>query len=329
MAMGRTRKKDRHLPSRMYQKHGCFWFVDKRNKWHRLDPDYATALTRYATLIGPIKYDTIDLLISRYINEILPKRSKDTAKGRKKEFVRIRRAFGQMAPKDFQAYHAWEYFEKRGSNQAALHEIRALSAVMGWAGKWGVVQINPLLNIGIPTFKPRGRYVTDDEFTRVRDCAPLMVRVAMNIALITGARQKDILELTRRQVAAGLLQVKQSKTGKKIDYPVAGSLDENIQLALAEKPQLRQFVIVNRAGKRYTRDGFQTQWKRAVTKAFPDKADRFTFHDIRAKSLLDADTLEQAQIRAGHADSEFTQQVYWRKTEVATVKDFTHLKGAK
>ena len=67
---------------------------------------------------------------------------------------------------------------------------------------------------------------------------------------------KGTMELTRSQVATGFLQVKQSKTGKKINYPVAGSLGENIQAALAEKPQLRQFVIVNRAGKRYTRDGF-------------------------------------------------------------------------
>jgi integrase len=116
---------------------------------------------------------------------------------------------------------------------------------------------------GFPTSKPRDRYVTDDGFLAVRDCAPPMVRYAMNISLITGARQKDILRLDRKQVAAGVLHVRQSKTGKKVDYPVAGSLEENIDAALKMSPQVRQFVIVSRKGKPCTRDGFQTQWKRA------------------------------------------------------------------
>jgi integrase len=167
--------------------------------------------------------------------------------------------------------------------------------------------------------------VTDDEFVAVRDCAPPMVQYAMNIALITAARQKDTLRLDRKQVAAGLLQVHQSKTGKKIDYPVAGSLEENIEAALKIAPQVRQFIIVNRKGNPYTRDEFQTQWKRAVTKAFPDKADRFTFHDIRAKSLSDAQTLEDARIRVGHSDPKITQQIYRRRAEVATVMDISHL----
>jgi hypothetical protein len=303
MAVGQARKSNKHLPRRMYEKHGCYWLVDRANKWHRLEPDYGAALKRYAELVDASGGDRIDLLIARYENEILPKRAADTAKGRKKEFKRIRAVFGQMPPRDLKASHAWSYFQERGANQAARHEIRALSAVMGWAVKWGAIDVNPLLNVGFPTFKPRDRYVTDDEFLAVRDCAPPMVRYAMNIALITGARQKDILNLDRKQVAAELLQVRQSKTGKKIDYPVAGSLEENVEDALKISPQVRQYVIVNREGKPYTRDGFQTQWKRAMTKAFPNKADRFTFHDIRAKSLSDADTLEEARIRAGHSNS--------------------------
>jgi Phage integrase family len=329
MPVGKTRKTNKHLPQRMYWKNGAHWYVDRSNKWHRLGVDYSDALKRYAALIETGGNDRIDLLIARYENEILPKRSADTAKGRKKEFKKILPVFGHMAPKDLTAADAWNYFEKRGSNQAARHEIRALSAVMGWARKWGAVSVNPLLNIGFPTFKPRDRYVTDDEFVAVRACAPLMLQYAMNIALGTAARQKDILGLDRKQVAAGILKVVQSKTGRKVNYPVAGTLEENIEAALKLPPQVRQYVIVNRKGKPYTRDGFQTQWQRAMIKAFPNKADRFTFNDIRAKSLSDAETLEEARIRAGHSNSKITQEVYRRRPEVATVMDIGHLKGTK
>ncbi len=59
------------------------------------------------------------------------------------------------------------------------------------------------------------------------------------------------------------------------------------------------------------------------------KADRFTFHDIRAKSLSDAKTLEEARIRAAHADPKITQEICRRRPEVATVMDIGHLKGKK
>ena len=53
------------------------------------------------------------------------------------------------------------------------------------------------------------------------------------------------------------------------------------------------------------------------------------FRDIRAKLISDADTLEEARIRAGHADAEITKRVYRRKPESATVQDISHLRGKK
>lgn len=331
MAVGKTRKTNKHLPRRMYAKHGGFYYVDPKNKWHSLGSDYSDALKKYATFHEAASGETIGALITSYEVEVLPKQAPDTIIARKKEFVKVRLVFGDMPPAELEASHAWQFFQDRGANRTARKEVSALSAVMSWARRMGLggVKLNPLFKIGFPTSKPRDRYVTDEEFTAVRDCAPPMVRYAMNISLITGARQKDILRLDRKQVAAGVLHVRQSKTGKRIDYPVAGSLEENIDAALKISPQVRQFVIVNREGKPYTRDGFQTQWKRAMTKAFPDKADRFTFHDIRAKSLSDAETLEDARIRAGHSDARLTEEVYRRKAVVSTVMDISHLKGKK
>jgi hypothetical protein len=74
---------------------------------------------------------------------------------------------------------------------------------------------------------------------------------------------------------------------------------------------------------------FQTQWKRAVTKAYPNVEDRIMFRDLRAKSISDADTLQEARIRAGHSDSRITREVYRRLPEVATVQDIGHLRDKK
>ena len=49
--MNRPRKKDRHLPACVFQRHGAIWYV-KRGKWTRLGPtsDLAGALAEYARI---------------------------------------------------------------------------------------------------------------------------------------------------------------------------------------------------------------------------------------------------------------------------------------
>jgi integrase len=312
----------------MYSKHGAFWYVDRANKWHPLGKEYSAALKGYAALIDPAAtLARIDLLIGRYENEILPKRAAETAAGRKQQFKRIRKVFGHMNPKDLQGTDAWQYMQDNGGTQQARHEIAALSAVMGWAVKWGAIERNPLLDLKFEGFKPRDRYVTDAEFVAVRSIAIPMIRYAMNIALITAARQASILGLERRHIADGVLTITESKTGKRHTFPVAGDLKANIDDALAACPQLRPHVIVNRKGKRYTRDGFQSIWQRVMLKALDLGliADRFTFHDIRAKNLSEAKSLEEARQRAQHSDAKVTQRVYRRLPESATVADIGHL----
>ena len=314
----------------MYLSHGAYYYVDRPGTWHRLGRDYSEALRRYAKLIEPATA-RIDALIARYELEVLPQRASVTARGRKQEFKNIRKVFGAMPPQDLRGSHAWQYFQERGRTSGARHELRALSAVMGWAVKWGVVDRNPLTNLQLPGTKPRKRYVTDAEYSAVRAIAPLMVGVAMDIALITALRQHDILQLERRQIDGGLLTVTARKTGKQIAFPVAGELKEAIDQANAAPPQLRRFVIVNRAGKPYSRDGFQSQWQRLIKRAFRLGIiqDRFTFHDLRAKNLSDVSSLEEARKRAQHSDARVTQAVYRRLPETVSVMNIGHLRRTK
>ncbi len=86
---------------------------------------------------------------------------------------------------------------------------------------------------------------------------------------------------------------------------------------LKTPPQMRRALICTEAGKPYTSGGFQAIWQRLMKKAVGGStpgviAERFTFHDLRAKSLSDAKSLEEAQKRGGHSDSKMTQRVYRR-----------------
>ena len=86
MSVGKPRATNKHLPRRMYWKCGAYWFVDPKNRWHRLDADYPSALKRYADFQDTAVSDHIYALIVKYSNEVLPGRAAETAKGRKKEF---------------------------------------------------------------------------------------------------------------------------------------------------------------------------------------------------------------------------------------------------
>lgn len=336
MTMGKTRKKNKHLPRRMYMQHGAYWYVDRKNKWHRLGDEYGASLKRYAAHMEGSAKGTVGELITRYETEVLPERSEHTKKGRAKEFKSVRLIFNGAPPRSLKPSHVWDYFRKRGANQAALHEVRALSAVLSCAVKWGAIDVNPLLGIRWgegPKFRPRDRYVTDDEFRAVHAVAQPMVRYAMEIGLITSMSQEDILDLERSQITADGIKIKRSKTehrgNKAILYPVTPDLQETIDAALMVEPRVRRYVICNRAGHRYTMDGFQTQWKRAVTKAYPNKADRYMFRDLRAKSISEAESLEEGRKRAGHADGRITEKVYRRLPVRATIQDISHLRNAK
>ena len=73
MAMGRPRKSNKHLPARMYQKHGAFYFVDVDNKWHWLGRTLAEAHRRYADFCpGTDAVRTMNDLANKYQIEVIP-----------------------------------------------------------------------------------------------------------------------------------------------------------------------------------------------------------------------------------------------------------------
>jgi len=81
----------------------------------------------------------------------------------------------------------------------------------------------------------------------------------------------------------------------------------------------RATMLCNLEGKPFTSDGFRSNWHRLMTRATmpsdngePALTERFTFHDLRAKSASD-DELGAATERLAHDDPSTTQKVYRRK----------------
>lgn len=320
--MGRSRKHDRHLPRRLYLRRGAYFFVDPDGRWHNLGRDLAPALAAYGRMVTTTwSGRTLGEVIDRYRTEVLPlKRSPQTRINETAQLVRLQAVFGDMAPDELEVAQLYQYLDRRrgpdGSPAptAARHEVKLLGHVLQKATRWGLATRNPVRQLERLPRTKRMRYVTDEEFAQVRELAAERMKIAMDLALLTGLRRGDLLALTWDQVKPEGVEVRTSKTGAGLLIQRTPDLEAVLDRARRLAPQLpRHFVIKTASGKRYTGSGFSAIWQRLMRKAIAGGVDSFTFHDIRRKSASDSDTVSDAQERLGHSDQATTRRFYVAK----------------
>jgi integrase len=315
--VGRNRKKNRHLPPRVYQRRGKLYYVMPGTEdWIPL-PD---GLKTWAAIVESADAtETMSALWAKYELEELGKKAKKTQTNRRQEWKMLEPVFGAMKPRDVESHHAWNYWKKRGEIEQAKKEIRCLSAVLTFGKRTGAFSHqNPCFGLQLPDSPPRQHYVTDDAFLYVRERAQTMVGYAMDISYITGIDEGTILQLERKNLTDEGIKFFRSKTkgratSKEQIIEWSDELKVIISSLLKEKPQVRRALICNRKGQPYAPSGFQSQWQRLMRRCKKEGfTDHFHFHDIRAKSASEADTDQEAADRLGHADVRLTQRVYRR-----------------
>jgi integrase len=329
--VGRRRKQDTHLPKRMYMRRGAYYFCHpETNAWQPLGKDIAAAFAEYGRLVsGQWSGHNLGDVIDRYRTEVLPlKRSAQTRSDQAKQLDKLKAVFGGMPAVDITAQHCYKYLDSRAKHPvAARHEISLLGHVFAKAIRWGAATSNPVRTLERAPKGKRTRYVTDAEFDAVRSVANERMRIAMDLALLTGQRRGDLLTLTRAQLTDEGIVFRQSKTGAGVLVEWTDELRKIIDRAKALKPQIPgEYLLRKRNGRPYTARGFSAIWQRLIEKALgvgkkgelPVLAERFTFHDLRAKCASDKDGLESAATLLGHANSQTTKSVYRRRMPRAT-----------
>lgn len=317
--MGRHRKRDRHLPARVYHKRGGgYYYYPKQGAAIPLGHDFADAMVRYARLdiLRPTGR-TVGEIIDRYCREIAP------GKSRPKEIVnalsRVRATFGHMPPESVKPKHIYGYLDVRGatSQACANQEIAWLSAMFTKAIRWGYMEANPCRGVERFRLRPRTRYVSDEEFRAVRALAGPALQIAMDITLLTGLRQGDILRLQLGDITERGLRVKTRKTGKVVVFRWNDELRECVDRAKALRRRVRSVCLITSEDTQpYTSSGFQTAWQRLMRKYAEAGGERFTFHDLRAKSASDDPDAAEAAKRLGHGDPSTTHRIYRRAANV-------------
>ncbi|MBC8954881.1 tyrosine-type recombinase/integrase [Xenorhabdus sp. PB62.4] len=332
--MGRKRKNpaDSWMPPRVRRGRSAFEFQTYDSRTIRLCDFSATQAevwVAYEKLIADQKNDeTLNGLVKAFfLSPDFSALAVETKKDYRKYANKLIPVFGKMAPDNIKPEHIRKYMDKRGlkAKTQPNREKNFLSRVYGWGYERGLVRGNPCK--GVRQFKEisRDRYITDEEYNAIYSVAPPVVQVAMELAYLCCARQADVLSLTYAQVQEDGIFIKQGKTGvaqikawtERLDNVVAMSkmlpLDNGVSSI---------YVLHQRKGSRYTRDGFNSRWKKARAAAiekFPELDFNFTFHDLKAKGISDLEgTLAEKQKITGHKNITQTAR-YDRKVSIVPV----------
>jgi integrase len=306
-AMGRRKKHHTYLPPRLRLKHGAYYHVatlQRRQVWSFLSRQLTEALSLWAKREGHDKSgDTVGQAIDRFSVVKLPTLSEATQHDYLRYAARIRRVFGDSRLSDIQTKHIARYLDERTAKIEANREIAFLSSVYSRAIRWGWCAANPCRGVPRNDEHRRRRYLEDAEVETLRAQASDQMRAVIDLALLTGMRKKDLLKLRLSDLREEGIFVEQSKTGKRQLFTWTDALREVVDRAKALRRRVGTlYLFATREGQPYTGTGFDSIWRRVVTKS---ELKDVRFHDLRAKAGSDA---PHATELLGHDDPRTTNR---------------------
>lgn len=270
---------------------------------------------------------TVNTILERYERECLDELATRTQRDYKRHIGHLQRRFGALdatllEPRDFA-----DFLNVRRGKIQRVRQLAVLSAAFTIAvRRWFWLKVNVLRDVERPKSKPRDRLILDEEFAACKALAPFRVQLAMQLALLTGQRQGDIIRFKwadlREEIVEGrkatFLHVFQSKTSKRLAIEVTPELEA----VLDQCWQLKggghagsEYIVPTRTGKPYTSEGFRACWQRVRVKWERSGGEPLHFHDIRALAATKCPTLEMAQQLLGHTSPAMTRRVYRRGVE--------------
>lgn len=323
--MGRPRTANKHLPKYVTVIHGSYWYrpPDKEPVRIGLVKDGEAQVWRHQlTLNEPVKeMRTLADIFDRYERDVLPTLAPRTQIDYRRHLITLRKFCGHMHPDELKPRDIGRFLDVPTGKIQRNRQVAVLSAVYTKAvGRWYVADRNPCNSVERNDQKKRTRYITDAEYKAVYAYMPPKMQIAMELALLTGQRQGDLLSLSWAQVTEEGILFTQSKTGKRLRVGLSPRLEAALVRAKGMLPHLpRRYVLRNEEGAPYCAAGFRAIWQRHMRTALRGNKrrpavlkERFTFHDLRAKSVSDSKSLQDAMDRAGHTSMAMTRGVYDR-----------------
>lgn len=313
----RPRKSDRHLPARLYHKHGAYYYVHQ-NKWERLSESYPEALSLYAERINPSPVGGMTDLIDRAFLDMQTKPRPSTGKMLAKNTLdqykiaanRLKVVFVEFSPEQVQPRHIAQLKnEMAATPNMANRCLSFLRCVFDYALELQEIDSNPCIGIKRLGEKKRDVYMSDDAFAAIREHCPPWLAALLDISYLTAQRISDVLSIDRSDVTEDGVYFKQQKTDAKVLVRMTPDLRDAIDRATACNNTQKThptLLLWNRKGKPRdygtVKDTFNTAKEKAGVTGV-------TIHDYRAKSLTDAKLQgHNATELAGHSSERMTDR---------------------
>lgn len=328
------RKKPTHLPARVYEKHGSWWFVDRDRKWHklcRMDDGLARLYERLAAFTRAADasaraVNTMPALIDDWMKKKLSGYAPRTQHNYAHMLTLIRAEFDtqwlieDVRPADVARFLDKHFHDK--PNASNKHKM-LISMLFSHAIRKGLRDRNPARELGMAKEKKRDRYITDAELYAIRTAvsdgsrykasSARSVLCLIDLAYQTAQRIGDLLALNWQDISEEGIYFHPSKTvnssAVRLLVEMTPDLKATIDAARGGKVMGLGPVICTHAGGRFTYIGAYSAWKRASERARAayekDCARRgitvdpmflvgIHFHDLRAKALTDQKRLRGA-----------------------------------
>lgn len=280
----------------------------------------------------PITAVTVNQILSRYEQDYLPHELAPRTQVDYGRHIRVlRQWYGErpaeaLKPRDFA-----DFLNVRKGRFQRIQQLAVLSSAFTQAvQRYYWLERNVLRDVKRDKGEPRTRLIKDDEFAACKALAPLRVKLAMDLALITGQRQGDLLAFrwaditempqpvidpdTKEVLATHELNIYQSKTKKRIAISITKDLDAVLDRCWL-LPNRAAYILSRNDGNRFTSAGFRASWQRVMRRWMRGGGENFHFHDIRALCATKCKTLELAQMLLGHSNPAMTKRVYRRGVE--------------
>jgi len=320
--------------SRLYAYQGkrttTYYTITPDNKRINLGHDLNTAKRELLSLSGnPAQpktvTDCLDELIKLREKQVREgKRSAATLVSNRLEVENLKKAFGKMYPRDIKPTHIWEYLHTYRGKEApvrANREIALLSRMFSRAMGAGLAQSNPCVGVERNEEVPRDNLVSDHDFRAFfkfawrRGDAPRRIALALLVAYLTGKAQGQVRMLTHRQVTPEGIYFGKRKRGAATLVQWTPMLRKAIKAALAMPSACAPlYVLHTQDGSGYSDSGFKSIWQRLMNDWVAQGYARFTFHDLRAKTVTDMEEQgRKASNLTGHKLEQTVNRVYDRR----------------
>lgn len=198
---------------------------------------------------------------------------------------RIRQHWGHLEVRGIEPKHVLALRDRYADTPASANNLlRALSSMLGWSVPRGWRSDNPCDNVkklkGGDGYDPWTRR----EVGHFKKHARAELWQAAALALFTGQRQGDVLEMRRSHICDGAIAVTQEKTDKRLWIP----LHPDLKSILAGMPKRSLYLLTNSHGTPWTQDGFRASWRAEMGRRVfkPLRRRRRVFHGLRKSSVV-------------------------------------------